>query len=259
MLFAKIVTFSSILATAFAAPFVADVVQKRDVVAPKMTSPTADTVWVVGNTYQVTWDTSGLPPPANITNIIGQVVLGQFDANGDEHLQLDTPLAQNFNITSGSVNVVAPNVTAGKYFLVLFGDSGNNGPEFTITTSAASSSASASVSTAPPLSSSPSLVPPITSEPPSTTSSPTSTPLSVPVTSTITGSSALVSSTSVSLLSTPSQLLPTTISGSVNSPLPTSSSNSSASAQQTSNAVSWIRSNSCLTFAVVALSVTLMI
>jgi hypothetical protein len=55
MLFAKIVTFSSLLATALAAPFVAEAAEKRDVVAPKMTSPTADTVWVVGNTYAVTW------------------------------------------------------------------------------------------------------------------------------------------------------------------------------------------------------------
>jgi hypothetical protein len=80
-------------------------------------------------------ETSDLPPPANITNKIGQIILGQFDANGDEHLQfskhlfvfclgsvsyhiLDTPLVKDFPITSGSVNVVCPSVPAGKYFLV---------------------------------------------------------------------------------------------------------------------------------------------
>lgn len=91
-----------LLAVALAAPFQHE---NRDVLivySPKITSPTASTTWIVGNTYDVTWyvsfvasviartiephrDTSGLPPVNNLTNILGEVVLGQF--NGDtEHL-----------------------------------------------------------------------------------------------------------------------------------------------------------------------------
>ncbi|KAI0084815.1 hypothetical protein BDY19DRAFT_997378 [Irpex rosettiformis] len=265
MLFTKIVTLSSLFTFALAAPFVPEVVEKRDVVAPKMTSPTASTIWQAGQTYQVTWDTSGLPPPANITNKIGQVILGQFDANGDEHLQFNTPLAKDFPITSGSVDLVAPNVPTGKYFLVLFGDSGNNGPTFTIENGSVSSSSSTSAtpSTAATSSSSETVASPTESKTSGSLPSPSlSGPLSDP--STLSESSAPISVSSTPLSSAssaPSSSLSfsASISRSISSPLPSSSGNSSSATQQTSSSTSWVRTDSCLMFAAAALSAVLLL
>ncbi|EIN12953.1 hypothetical protein PUNSTDRAFT_19047, partial [Punctularia strigosozonata HHB-11173 SS5] len=102
--------------------------------APPITSPTTGTVWTVGQTVTVTWDTSELPPPQNITNISGKILLGFLDDGDDsEHLDVDSPLAQGFNITTGSVQLTVPNVPAkDDYIIVLFGDSGNLSPKFTI-------------------------------------------------------------------------------------------------------------------------------
>lgn len=111
----------------------------RDVVDPPITSPTAGTVWHVGEKQLVTWSTEGLP--ANITNPVGMLVLG-YNYNNSENLMLNSPLATNINYTDGQVLITVPNVeTREDYIVVLFGDSGNASPEFTIINDSSSSSA----------------------------------------------------------------------------------------------------------------------
>ncbi|KAF5315420.1 hypothetical protein D9619_007420 [Psilocybe cf. subviscida] len=106
---------------------------RRDVITPKITSPTKDSVWPVGSTQTVTWDTSDFPPVSQITNIIGKVILG-FDENDSLNLDFEHPLASNFNLTDGSVKLTVPDVQPrDDYLIVLFGDSGNTSPSFSIT------------------------------------------------------------------------------------------------------------------------------
>ncbi|EIM81626.1 uncharacterized protein STEHIDRAFT_22683, partial [Stereum hirsutum FP-91666 SS1] len=103
---------------------------KRIVVDPPITSPDASTVWTVGSSVTVTWNTSVIPPEAQ--NSTGTLVLG-FQTSDSENLQLDDPLAKGFLLTDGSVQITVPDVTEkSNYIVVLFGDSGNASPEFTI-------------------------------------------------------------------------------------------------------------------------------
>lgn len=103
-------------------------VSVRDVYVPPVTYPTAGTVWHIGQNYNVTWDTSD--PPVNITNKYGMIVL----AKGGIALDYDSPLAANFSILDGTHEITVPNVDPDDdYAIVLFGDSGNYSPEFTIT------------------------------------------------------------------------------------------------------------------------------
>ncbi|OSX59775.1 hypothetical protein POSPLADRAFT_1035320 [Postia placenta MAD-698-R-SB12] len=98
----------------------------RDVFVPPITSPNASTVWYAGEKYNVTWETAGAP--VNITNKYGRIVLA---TNGLQ--DYENPIAANFSILLGSYEVTAPNVTTGnEYAIVLFGDSGNYSPQFTI-------------------------------------------------------------------------------------------------------------------------------
>lgn len=65
-------------------------------------------------------DTSELPPPQNITNINGKILLGFLeDDDPSEHLDVDSPLAQGFNITSGSVQLTVPNVPAKDDYIIV--------------------------------------------------------------------------------------------------------------------------------------------
>ncbi|ETW81827.1 hypothetical protein HETIRDRAFT_247666, partial [Heterobasidion irregulare TC 32-1] len=99
------------------------------VVSPPITSPTASTVWNVGDKVLVTWDTSDIPEPKNFT---GQLLLG-FQENDSENLMLDSPLASGFQLIDGQVQITVPDVPPkSDYIVVLFGDSGNASPEFTI-------------------------------------------------------------------------------------------------------------------------------
>ncbi|KLO03806.1 hypothetical protein SCHPADRAFT_766579 [Schizopora paradoxa] len=105
----------------------------RDVFVPKILYPHAGTVWKAGNHHNVTWDTSDAP--VNITNIQGMVV---FAKNGlmftNQTGGLDDPLASGFSILLGRIEIQVPEVAAGDdYQVVLFGDSGNFSPKFTIT------------------------------------------------------------------------------------------------------------------------------
>ncbi|KAG7088281.1 hypothetical protein E1B28_012294 [Marasmius oreades] len=104
----------------------------RDVYSPRITSPARGTVWMVGYNATITWDTSN--PPQHITNAIGEIVLGHLNENdSNEHLDLGHPLAEGFDLRSGTVTVKVPEVKPGEnYFVVLFGDSGNTSPPFSI-------------------------------------------------------------------------------------------------------------------------------
>ncbi|KAI0830543.1 hypothetical protein BC628DRAFT_1313000 [Trametes gibbosa] len=105
----------------------------RDVWSPPIIEPDASTVWTVGSMVKVSWDTS--TRPEHVTSWVGKLVLGFTDDNEDtnEHLDLNDPLADGFNLTQGHVMVRVPDVTASnEYIVVLFGDSGNKSPQFTI-------------------------------------------------------------------------------------------------------------------------------
>ncbi|KAL5482502.1 hypothetical protein ACEPAI_9096 [Sanghuangporus weigelae] len=121
---------------------------RRDVANPPVISPNASTVWVVGRADTVLWDTSDLPQ--QITNLQGTVVLGFLnDSSGNEHLLIDSPLASGFDIRSGQIDIVVPDVEPRTdYIIALMGDSGNISDKFTITSSAGSSTPSAPTSTA---------------------------------------------------------------------------------------------------------------
>ncbi|KAF7356077.1 hypothetical protein MVEN_00937600 [Mycena venus] len=98
----------------------------RDVYVPPVLYPHNGTVWSVGQRHNVTWDTSD--PPVNITNKIGRIMLRKGG--------LTTPviLEENFSILLGRIEVTVPWVEDGSdYQVVLFGDSGNFSPLFTIT------------------------------------------------------------------------------------------------------------------------------
>ncbi|KAI0720579.1 hypothetical protein C8T65DRAFT_567529 [Cerioporus squamosus] len=103
-----------------------------DVFSPAITAPHAGDKWTVDSIQTVTWDNASIPP-AN-QNQSGLILLGYVqDGQLDEHLDIEHPLASNFPLTAGAVNVTVPNVQArDDYVVVLFGDSGNASPKFTI-------------------------------------------------------------------------------------------------------------------------------
>ncbi|KAJ6582367.1 hypothetical protein B0H19DRAFT_877952, partial [Mycena capillaripes] len=97
----------------------------RDVYVPPVLYPHDGTVWTVGQRHNVTWDNSD--PPVNITNKVGRIMLRKGG--------LTTPviLEENFSILLGRIEVTVPWVLDGSdYQIVLFGDSGNFSPLFTI-------------------------------------------------------------------------------------------------------------------------------
>ncbi|EED86010.1 predicted protein [Postia placenta Mad-698-R] len=98
--------------------------------SPDITSPGLLSVWTVGANETVTWDPSKVPQ-SNI-NDTGLLLLG-YQENGSENLDISTPLATGFPISAGQVSLTVPNVTERHdYIVVLFGDSGNASPIFTI-------------------------------------------------------------------------------------------------------------------------------
>ncbi|TFY80914.1 hypothetical protein EWM64_g3099 [Hericium alpestre] len=164
--------FLCLVAFVHAAPLV-----KRIVVDPQITTPTASTVWTVGSSVTVTWDTTQIPSSGNFT---GQLILG-FNENESENLQLDNPLAQGFDLRAGKVDVTVPDVAPkSDYIVVLMGDSGNASPEFTISGGSASSGTSAPSSTVE--SSASSTAAPSSAETASASSSPSESPAAPPTT-----------------------------------------------------------------------------
>ncbi|RDX49818.1 hypothetical protein OH76DRAFT_1418291 [Lentinus brumalis] len=104
----------------------AKAVDKRDVFVPPVLYPHAGTVWAQGQTHNVTWNTSNAPE--QITNRQGFILLRKGD--------LATPvvLGNGFDILLGRIEVTLPKslLSGDDYSLVLFGDSGNFSPQFTI-------------------------------------------------------------------------------------------------------------------------------
>lgn len=103
-----------------------------DVISPAITYPTTGTVWTAGSTKNVTWDASSVP--ADKTNMTGLLLYGQ-KYNNSENLNIHGPLAADFPLSQGWVEVKVPSINPLHMFqciLVLFGDSGNASPEFTI-------------------------------------------------------------------------------------------------------------------------------
>jgi len=73
----------------------------------------------------VTWQVA--EPPIQITHPIGRILLRK-----GEHT-LNVTLADNFDILSGAISVTVPDVVPGdNYRVVLFGNSGNWSPPFSI-------------------------------------------------------------------------------------------------------------------------------
>ncbi|KAJ7097172.1 hypothetical protein B0H15DRAFT_825052 [Mycena belliarum] len=122
--FSSILVLMSAASLALGMPLVA--LQTRDVFVPPVLEPTAGTVWVVGQPELVSWDTSSAP--VNITNKVGRIMLRKGG------LTTSVTLADNFDILIGQITVTVPSVEDGDdYEVVLFGDSGNFSPPFTIT------------------------------------------------------------------------------------------------------------------------------
>ncbi|KAG7445090.1 uncharacterized protein BT62DRAFT_933509 [Guyanagaster necrorhizus] len=97
----------------------------RDVYVPAVILPNSSSVWTVGSTQTVTWDTSN--PPSQITNPTGSIRLRKGNKT------LSTDLISGFSILDGKVQVQVPSVEPGDdWRVVLFGDSGNWSGAFTI-------------------------------------------------------------------------------------------------------------------------------
>ncbi|KZT23477.1 hypothetical protein NEOLEDRAFT_1069645 [Neolentinus lepideus HHB14362 ss-1] len=101
------------------------------VFSPTITSPTQGAIWSANTTETVTWDTSNIP--AEKQNSTGLLLLGYLE-NNSENLDIAHPLAANFPINAGTVNFTVPSTLPQRddYIVVLFGDSGNKSPSFTI-------------------------------------------------------------------------------------------------------------------------------
>ncbi|KAF7346561.1 hypothetical protein MSAN_01884200 [Mycena sanguinolenta] len=105
---------------------------RRGGYAPPITSPGASTTWTRQNMVTVTWSTSDIPK--SITNPTGRLLLGYLNpGSSNEHLDLDHPLAEGFDIRDGNRTIRVPNVPPrDNYIVVLIGSSGNRSPEFKI-------------------------------------------------------------------------------------------------------------------------------
>lgn len=98
----------------------------KDVWAPAILSPNKTSEWTVGSSQEVIWDLSDRP--AQITNPNGTIYLIVNNLIDFSH-----ELTSGFLLTEGAVEITVPQVPAGEYAIVLFGDSGNWSSNFTIT------------------------------------------------------------------------------------------------------------------------------
>ncbi|KAG6334255.1 hypothetical protein ID866_4830 [Astraeus odoratus] len=101
------------------------------VFSPNITSPNGQTVWFTGSKQNVTWETDNIPDEKK--NSTGLLLLGH-QTNNSENLDIHNPLATQFPISLGYVEITVPQGLENRtdYIVVLFGDSGNACPEFTI-------------------------------------------------------------------------------------------------------------------------------
>ncbi|KAJ7069653.1 hypothetical protein C8F01DRAFT_1048453 [Mycena amicta] len=137
MLFTTVVSLLALAASGLTAPTLGP--QELIVVSPNITSPQAGDFWLAGSTQVVRWNTANIPPAAAKNTgllLIGHITIMR-DQDGKEYpsenLDINHPLASGFRLTDGNVTVVVPHIIPrDDYMLVLFGDSGNTSPTFTI-------------------------------------------------------------------------------------------------------------------------------
>jgi len=131
-LFTALLSALILVSSATASPAPAAIRRSEDiVVSPSITHPGTGTTWLVGTTQTVTWDTSNIPSYGKSNT--GTIMLGFNNGTESENLYISHPLASGFLLTNGFQSVTVPNVTTRTtYFVVLFGDSGNKSPYFTI-------------------------------------------------------------------------------------------------------------------------------
>ncbi|KDN52331.1 hypothetical protein K437DRAFT_243795 [Tilletiaria anomala UBC 951] len=105
---------------------------ERIVYNPHITSPAGGEVWTAGSQQTVTWDTSDLP--AELEHATSMLKLGFEPADGSGGLNEKWTLADDFPTRAGTVSFTLPTdlETRNDYIVVLFGDSGNASPHFTI-------------------------------------------------------------------------------------------------------------------------------
>ncbi|TFY55399.1 hypothetical protein EVJ58_g8274 [Rhodofomes roseus] len=136
MMFGKLFAFAASAALALAAP--ASFIPIADDIilwSADIQSPNVFSVWPVGSTQTIKWDPSQVPQTA--ANHTGIVLLGYYE---DDSENLDTRASsrrprswRGFQIADGQVDITVPNVTErNDYIVVLFGNSGNASPTFTI-------------------------------------------------------------------------------------------------------------------------------
>ncbi|KAF8469389.1 hypothetical protein DFH94DRAFT_221890 [Russula ochroleuca] len=133
-LFTALLSALALISSTTALPAPAVPVRRSEdiVVSPSIFEPAAGASWQISTTQYVKWQTSNIPQSAR--NYTGSIVLGFDDGTGSENLDYENPLAHGFLLTSGGHPVTVPNVSPNNtYFVVLFGDSGNKSPHFTIT------------------------------------------------------------------------------------------------------------------------------
>ncbi|KAI0328857.1 hypothetical protein GY45DRAFT_1325702 [Cubamyces sp. BRFM 1775] len=92
-------------------------------VSPTIISPSSQDQWPLGAVETVTWITDGL----NVTGVNGTILMGYVQSNGSTFLWKDQPLAQDFPLSDGQVNVRCPlNLPTGaRYVIALLGDENN--------------------------------------------------------------------------------------------------------------------------------------
>jgi len=132
MMFGKLLALAANAVLALAAP-ASFIPVSDDVIlwSADISSPNILSNWPVGTTQTIQWDPSQVPQTA--ANHTGIVLLGYYEDNS-ENLDTQTPLASGFMIADGQVDITVPNVTTrNDYIVVLFGNSGNASPTFTIT------------------------------------------------------------------------------------------------------------------------------
>ncbi|KAI0373708.1 hypothetical protein BV20DRAFT_962282 [Pilatotrama ljubarskyi] len=97
--------------------------------SPPITSPAHSDRWTTLEVQTVTWDNIGL----NVTGLKGTLLLGYVWENTTRTVWKDQPLASNFALSDGAVNVILPDVpSADDYILILLGDMHNLSPLFAV-------------------------------------------------------------------------------------------------------------------------------
>ncbi|KAJ7277490.1 hypothetical protein C8J57DRAFT_1713821 [Mycena rebaudengoi] len=96
----------------------------NDVFVPPILTPAAGTVWESFQRQNVTWDASNAP---NTISNRASILLAR------DGVEFPFILASDFDLRAGFVKLTVPHVLSGSdYQIVLFGDSGNLSPMFTI-------------------------------------------------------------------------------------------------------------------------------